>query len=640
MLTSVTSGLQLPQIAMIELRDYQKDLLERVQKALEPDNARVMMQLPTGGGKTVIAAHLLSSHLKGGRKAVWLTHRRELAHQTDKRLTETAGILADSDKSGWVVGTPAPAIADGVKIMMAQTVSRRIANPNVWSRYNADDLMVIDEAHHATARGWELAMKYWPGRIVGMTATPWRLSYKEGFDHLFSELICGLQVVELQAEKSLCNARVLIPRSDQLILGGRIGSTGDYTESGIERANHDRPDVMTAGALGFWRSHAQDRQTIVYAVSKRHAGNLVDVFNNTGVSAELILGDTHPTERAGTIAKFSSGDLQVLVNVAVATEGFDLPDASCVAIARPSESLALYLQMVGRGLRPKPDGGDYVILDLAGNSLKHGLPENCRNWTLAPRSRISGIGEAPVVICDHCHVASPAGSHNCQSCGEPLGKDCGRCGKWRVWKRWRWEKNCIFSHDLVCDLCHQDAHIQNHLPILDMGRDMASDINNLTSRVVAVREEFQKKVVKQMVHADQSSTQAMRRLGEEVAQLSALIEETEATAQSLVADKEKVASHILNAVERSGLDDLILDSLNEPLTSLYFDFREDEQRRVRINGKTLLEIFGDADSDTMNRFDEVMERWGEILEQWNTTESTGSEEAHDTDPSDSERLAT
>ena len=96
MLTSVTSGLQLPQIAMIELRDYQKDLLERVQKALEPDKARVMMQLPTGGGKTVIAAHLLSNYLTGGRKAVWLTHRRELAHQTDKRLTATrvAGSLA------------------------------------------------------------------------------------------------------------------------------------------------------------------------------------------------------------------------------------------------------------------------------------------------------------------------------------------------------------------------------------------------------------------------------------------------------------------------------------------------------------------------------------------------------------------
>ena len=207
------------------------------------------------------------------------------------------------------------------------------------------------------------------------------------------------QVVELQAEESLCNARVLIPRSDQLILGGRIGSTGDYTETGIERANYDRPGVMTAGALRFWQRHTQDRQTIVYAVSKKHAANLVDVFNEAGVSVELILGDTHPVVRAETIAKFDNGDLQVLVNVAIATEGFDLPDASCVMIARPTESLALYLQMVGRGLRPKPGGGDCMILDLAGNSWKHGLPEDERKWTLAPRSRISGVGEAPVVIC-------------------------------------------------------------------------------------------------------------------------------------------------------------------------------------------------------------------------------------------------
>ena len=428
---------------MIELRDYQKDLLERVHKALEPDNARVLMQLPTGGGKTVIAAHLLSNYLTRGRKAVWLTHRKELAYQTDRRLTETAGILADSDKSGWIVGTPAPAMANGVKILMAQTVSRRVASPDVWSRYDDSDLMVIDEAHHATARGWELAMKYWPGRVVGMTATPWRLSYKEGFEHLFDGLICGPQVSDLQSERSLCKAQVLIPDADQLILGGRIGSTGDYTESGIERANDDRSNVMTAGVLRFWQRHAQERQSIVYAVSKRHAGNLVDVFKEVGVSAELILGDTVPVDRAETIAEFENGDLNVLVNVAVATEGFDLPDASCIVIARPTESLALYLQMVGRGLRPKPDGGDCVILDLAGNSLKHGLPEDGRKWTLAPRSRTSRVGEAPVVICEHCDVASPAGSHNCQSCSKPLGKDCGRCGKWRAWTL---ADNCI-RHD-------------------------------------------------------------------------------------------------------------------------------------------------------------------------------------------------
>ena len=594
---------------MIALRGYQRDLLKRVQKALEPHNARVMMQLPTGGGKTIIAAYLLSSYLKEGRKAVWLTHRKELAHQTDRRLTETAGILADCDKTGWVVGAPAPAIADGVKILMAQTVSRRVANSNVWSRYDSDDLMVIDEAHHATARGWELAMEYWPGRIVGLTATPWRLSYREGFQHLFGGLICGPQVADLQGERSLCKTRVLIPDSDHRIKGGTIGSTGDYTETGIERANYDRPNVMTAGARRFWQSHSQDRQTIVYAVSKKHASNLVDVFNESGVSAELILGDTDPTERAGTIAKFDTGSLQVLVNVAVATEGFDLPDASCVVIARPTESLALYLQMVGRGLRPKPDDRDCVILDLAGNSLKHGLPEDHREWTLAPRNPISTIGEAPVTICQHCDVASPAASHYCQSCGKPLGKDCGRCGKWRAWSGWRWEDKCAFTHDLVCDLCHDDAHIQNHLPILDMERDMASDINNLTSRVAAVREEFQKKVVEQLIHADQPSTQAMSQLRGEVDQLQVLIEKTEVVATSLVADKDKMANHIAAAIEGSGLDDLVLAHLGEPLNSLYFDFQENEQRRIRINGKTLLELFGDADTDTMDRFSEVMSRF-------------------------------
>lgn len=598
---------------MTALRGYQRDLLKRVQKALEPHNARVMMQLPTGGGKTVIAAYLLSNYLKEGRKAVWLTHRKELAHQTDRRLTETAEILADSDKTGWVVGTPAPAIADGVKILMAQTVSRRVDNSDVWSRYNSDDLMVIDEAHHATASGWELAMKYWPGRIVGLTATPWRLSYREGFEHLFDGLILGSQVADLQGEGSLCKARVLIPDSDQRIRGGRVSSRGDYTANGIERANYDRPSVMTAGALRFWQKHTQDRQTIVYAVSKKHAANLVDLFNEAGVSAELILGDTDPVERAGTIAKFDTGGLQVLVNVAVATEGFDLPDASCVVIARPTESLALYLQMVGRGLRPKTDDGDCVILDLAGNSLKHGLPEDHRKWTLAPRNPISTVGEAPVVICRHCDVASPAASHNCQSCGKPLGKDCDRCGKWRAWSRWVWEDNCPFSHDLVCDLCHEDAHIQNHLPILEMEKDMASEIENLTSRVAAVREEFQLKVVEQMANVDRSSTQAMSMLGEEVAKLQALLEETEGAAQSLMAWKEKAASHVFAAAERSGLDDLILNLLGKPLTSLYLDFQEDEQRRVWINGRPMLEIFGDADPDTMSRFGEVMSRFRDQL---------------------------
>ena len=159
-----------------------------------------------------------------------------------------------------------------------------------------------------------------------MTATPWRLSVKEGFNHLFGDLICGPQVTDLQEIDFLCESQVLMPPPDERIRGGEIDSTGDYTESGIERANEDHPDIMTVGALKFWQEHAYDRKTIVYAVSVIHARNLVRIFSEADTLAELMLGDTPLDERAATIENFRDGNLQVLVNVAVATEGFDLPE--------------------------------------------------------------------------------------------------------------------------------------------------------------------------------------------------------------------------------------------------------------------------------------------------------------------------
>ena len=448
---------------MPQLRPYQQTLLSQTQDALAADaKARAMLQLPTGGGKTVIAAALLSEWLTDGRKAVWLTHRKELAEQT-------LGMLADAQvpaitSVNWTPGEDAPAMSGGAVILMAQTVSRRTASREVWNRYNANDLLVIDEAHHAAADGWARAMRQWPGPIVGMTATPWRLSEKEGFDHLFGELRCGPQVADLQALGSLCGAQVFIPPPERRIAGGAVDRTGDYTEAGIEQANRDRPDIMTAGALEFWQKHASGRPTIAYAVSVDHAHNLAAMFNDAGIPAAILLGDTKPEERDRAIAGFRNGAIKALVNVAVATEGFDLPDASCIIIARPTMSLALYLQMVGRGLRPKDDGGECVILDLAANSATHGLPEDYREWSLEPRGA-QKAGEAPVAVCPECDAASPASSHNCRGCGYAFGKDCDRCGKWRSWRRWHHEKHCGDAHQLVCDLCHIDAHIQAHLPV-------------------------------------------------------------------------------------------------------------------------------------------------------------------------------
>ena len=451
------------------LRGYQQELVRNVQRALASGDGRkrVMMQLPTGGGKTRIAAALLSDWLVNGSKAVWLTHRKELSEQTRDSLIDD-GVSAMTNVA-WTSGSDAPAMPGGVMILMAQTVGRRTARRDVWARYDARDLMVIDEAHHATAPGWERAIEQWPGPVLGVTATPWRLSTTEGFDHLFSELICGPQTEDLQNESHLCRSRVVWPDPERRIQGGKIGATGDYTESGIEDANQDRPAVMTVGILGLWREHAADRQTVAYAVSRGHAHNLVQVFNAAGVPAAILLGDTERRSRQQAIRDFKSRKIRVLVNVAVATEGFDLPDASCVIIARPTESLALYLQMVGRGLRPKDDprdAGDCMILDLAANAFTHDLPEARRPWTLAPHSTpAGGNGRAPVVWCRECGTASPASSHRCGVCGYDFGKSCGRCGKWRPWARWQYEEQCGDAHDFVCDLCHVDTHILRGLPV-------------------------------------------------------------------------------------------------------------------------------------------------------------------------------
>ena len=409
---------------MVELRPYQEKLLQEAEEALAAPGAQVMLQLPTGGGKTRIAAALLAGWVRDGGKAAWLTHRRELSDQTCRVLNQS-GVRAVS-RPEWDVDDPAPSVRAGVVILMAQTVSRRNHYEGVWDEYAPNDLLMIDEAHHATAPGWERAIGQWPGRVIGLTATPWRLEKNLGFDHLFDCLILGKQIGELQAKGYLAKAEVATPAPDELMDVGGLNSKGEFIEREIELANQDRL-IWTRGALEFWRTHAEGRQTIIYAVSVRHAENLATVFDDARVPVAVILGETPAELRRWYIKQFEENKLKVLVNVAVATEGLDLPDASCVVLARPTMSLALYLQMVGRGLRPK-DGGDCLILDLAGNLERHGFPDDERQWSLYSRGQQGGGEPPPIVRCPDCESVSHAASHNCRSCASPFGKTCYRCG--------------------------------------------------------------------------------------------------------------------------------------------------------------------------------------------------------------------
>ena len=419
-----------------------------------------MTQLPTGGGKTEIAGALLKDFLDDGCKAVWLTHREELASQTEDRLKRNWLFPAIHATDTWRQNRPAPDYPKSTVILKAQTVTRRInafekigSLQELWKNYTSDDLLVIDEAHHAPATGWERAIEQWPGRVWGLTATRWRLSLREGFDRLFHILVTGPQTSEMQADRYLALSRVFSPVLGDRISGGKVSQFDDFTPGSIERANDQF--VMTTLAVNFWRNNAAGRQTVAYAVSKEHAVNLVRQFTDKGISAAAILSGTPQDERERAIADFRGGKLAVLVNVAVATEGFDLPDASCVMITRPTRSLALYLQMVGRGLRPKDDGGDCLILDLAGNAEEHGLSEDYREWSLAARGKPAD-GDPPVRYCHECNYMAHPEHHKCPECGADLGKPCPRCGKFRPWSRWTID--CPIEHEEVCDYCDPDFH--------------------------------------------------------------------------------------------------------------------------------------------------------------------------------------
>ena len=549
---------------MIELRDYQQDLLGQVQGALADEiKARVMMQLPTGGGKTRLAAALLNWWLGNGSKAVWLTHRTELSDQTCGVLNQS-GIRAVNNLP-WDSDTPAPHRSGGVVILMAQTVSNRNRLDGVWRQYDPQDLLVIDEAHHAAAAGWRRAVNQWPGAVVGLTATPWRLAQNEGFSHLFNDLIRGPQIKDLQAAGFLAKAKVLMPERDDLIRGGDI-TAGDYSDAGIERANAGR-DIWTAGALRFWQEYAQDRQTIVYAVSKDHAENLATIFQDANILAAVLLGDTPLPERARRIKRFSAGALKVLVNVAVATEGFDLPDAACVVLTRPTMSLALYLQMVGRGLRPKSDGGDCRILDLAGNVERHGFPEEDREWSLQPRGRQDDLGRPPVVRCPECAAVSPAASHCCQECRYPFGKDCGRCGKWRAWQTWSAESLCGDEHDLVCNRCHIDAHDRANLPerLKEVLREESHTLESVQIRLYEAAEKLQEVIV-----SGEKDTATFNEICREirflVSKASPLLE-------------ARIAERILDLPEVSFLGQL----LGEDKVSIVLSRSKDGEMQVKVN---------------------------------------------------------
>lgn len=396
---------------MLSLRDDQETVVKTViDRLFSTDKAKVLLTAPTGWGKTVAFCWLAKHCASIGQTVAILAHRSELIHQISRTLREL-------DVSHGTVRAGEKHRKDcAVHVASVQTLARRLDS------FIPPDIAIIDEAHHAVANTtWGKILSAWPNSLrLGVTATPQRLS-GEGLGELFNELIHGPTVADLMASGTLSKFRIFAP--SQIDTRRLRVRAGDFSREDLSDALN-KP-VIIGDAVDHYRRLAHGKRAIVFCVSVQHAVSTANAFNAAGYSAESIDGAMDYVRRFQLIERFRSGNINVLTSCDLVSEGFDLPAIEVAILLRPTMSLALYLQQVGRALRPYP-GKDYaLILDHAGNTMRHGFPDDPREWSLQGRERkktdeseqsinVRLCGQcfaacrAPVSVCPHCGYVWPA----------------------------------------------------------------------------------------------------------------------------------------------------------------------------------------------------------------------------------------
>jgi superfamily II DNA or RNA helicase len=379
----------------IELRDYQMHAVEATRMCIRRGVRRVLVNAATGAGKTVIAAAIVRGAMEKGKRVLFLAHRRELIMQCCAKLVE-AGI---ADFGVIMAGERLAQAAAPVQVASIQTLLRR--------DLPLADLLIIDEAHRASAGSYRTVLANYPDAVVlGLSATPERLDGR-GLDDLFDELIVVESVPGL-IERGYLLAPVCYvgPTGD---LSGVRTRRGDYDEAQLAAAM-DRPRLV-GDIIGNWMRLAHGRPTVVFATSVAHAEHITLEFFAAGVPAACVSGETPLAQREAIIADWRAGVIQVVTNVLVFTEGFDMPELECCILARPTQSVTLYLQMVGRVMRPAPNKVRALVLDHAGCCVRHGGPHLHREWSLegmAKRRRERTEVQPVCGVCGLVYEAAPA----------------------------------------------------------------------------------------------------------------------------------------------------------------------------------------------------------------------------------------
>jgi DNA repair protein RadD len=385
---------------------YQQRGLDEIRSAFLSGARAVLYQAPTGSGKTVLFTSLVDGTMRKGKRCIVIAHRIEIVEQVSARL---AGLGVPHG----VIAPGFPATPEPVQVANVASLVRRI------DRHDHYDLVVVDEAHHAVAGTWRRVIDAMPGaKVLGCTATPERLDGC-GLGDIFDEMVIGPTTAELIDAGYLSRFTCFAP-TEAPDLSGISSRAGDFAVDQL--AGIMARPVIVGSAVDSYEKLCPGKRAIIYGVDRRHSMMLAKRFIERGHRAAHLDGTTSKDERRSLIKALATGKLEIITNCGIISEGLDVPAVEAVLLARPTQSLSLYLQQVGRALRLAPGKDRALILECAGNLYRHGMPDAERQWSLDGKPRRQREpGDMPRLRhCEHCSAINPPKAPTCTACGADL----------------------------------------------------------------------------------------------------------------------------------------------------------------------------------------------------------------------------
>ena len=387
----------------MQLRSYQIKAIDSLRYSFNTKGKKSpLLVMPTGAGKTVVFAAISKAISQNEKNVLILVHRRELIDQASKKLKAIGvkhGVIAAKYKES----------TNNIQIASVQTLVRRLVKNTFNPNY-----IIIDEAHHAAAGSWTKIIDHFKDAYkIGCTATPIRLDGR-GLADYFDDLVKGPGVAKLIDEKYLAPYKVFAPplkvNLDKVKTLG-----GDYQKKELEK-QIDSVDII-GDAVQQYKKHADGLPAIAFCISIKHATDVCNKFKDAGYKAAIVHGEMKVDDRDKAIKGLGNGKIQILTSVDVISEGTDVPDVSAAILLRPTKSEGLYLQQVGRVLRPKPNK-TAIILDHVNSTRTHGFVDDKRDWSLHSQKKKKKKGElAPhVETCKKC-FATYKPTPICPVCG-------------------------------------------------------------------------------------------------------------------------------------------------------------------------------------------------------------------------------